>query len=74
MKPDTKTYEAAMKLLTPEMKPILDWLEAERSEVMELMSTAKAENMQVMQGQAQGLKRILEVIRMSRDILEKSKG
>ena len=71
MKPTTQVYEAAAKLQSVEMKPFLDWLEAERAETLELGSMAKLDVVQIVQGQAQGLKRVLDVIRMSRDILEK---
>jgi len=58
---------------SPEMRPFLDWIEAERGETLELLSLAKPDIMQIMQGQAQGIKRILEVVRTSRDVLEKRK-
>ena len=73
MKPTNQVYEAALKMQSPEMRPFLEWLEAERAETLELLSTARPEMSQVMQGQAQGLKRVLEVIRVSRDILEQQK-
>lgn len=72
MKPNNQTYEAAMKLMAPEMRPFLEWLEAERVETLELMSTARPEIVQVLQGQVQALKRILDTIKSSRDVLEKS--
>lgn len=70
MKPSAQVYEAAMKLQAPEMRAFLEWLEAERAELLELGSIAKPDIVQVVQGQAQGLKKVLDVIRMSRDILE----
>jgi hypothetical protein len=74
MKPTNQVYEAAMKLLSPEMKPFLEWLEAERMEALELGSMAKLDVVQVVQGQAQGYKRVLDVVKMSRDMLEKTRA
>lgn len=71
MKPSNQVYEAAHKMLSPELKPFLEWIEAERAETLELLSVAKPEIAQVMQGQTQSMKRILEVIRVSREMLEK---
>ncbi len=71
MKPSTQVYEAAMKMLSPEMRPFLEWIEAERTEALELGSMAKPDVVQVIQGQAQALKRVLEVVRVSREVLEK---
>lgn len=73
MKPSDQVYEAATKMLSPEMSTFLVWLEVERMETLELLSTAKPEIAQVVQGQAQALKRILDVIKTSREMLDKKK-
>lgn len=72
MKPTRHTFESALKLQSPDMAPFYDWLHAERVEILELLTTAPEESLQRMQGHAQCLAKILNLIDGSRDMLEKT--
>ena len=68
---EPRVYEAAVKLQSPELKAFYDWLQSERSSVLEMLSTAKPELIGVLQGEAQRLKKILDLIETARAVIDK---
>ena len=73
MRPSTQVLEAAAKLQSTETKAFVEWMEEERDETLEHMSVAKPEIISILQGKAQALKQILDLVKTSRDVLEKTR-
>lgn len=74
MKLDRQLYEAANKLRAPEFVPLVQYLRDERAGVLEMLSAGQAGNLQVLQGHAQRLKQILDLIDDAHKVLEKKEG
>jgi hypothetical protein len=74
MKLDRQLYEAANRLRAPEFAPLVQHLRDERAQVLETLSAAKLDNLQVLQGRSQELKRILDLIDDAHKVLEKKEG
>lgn len=74
MRPDEKVFEAAAKLQSAEMSPLLDWLKWEHRDVVDRMAFANLATVQVEQGRAQQLNRILDLIKSSQDVLDKKRA
>ena len=58
-------------LRAPEFAPLLNYLEAQRTETLEALSEAGDENYQGLQGEARVLKRLIESIQNSEQLLAK---
>lgn len=74
MRPDKKVYEAALKMRSPEMAPLLDWLRGEFQETLEKLVTAPKENVPVLQGEGRKLKEILDLVEGAPAALDKKPG
>lgn len=71
MKPDNQVYEAAVKLRNDEMKPFVEWLRAEREAAKEFLTTAPEAIVSAVQGKAQFIAVVLELIEDAPAILDK---
>lgn len=71
MRPDNHVFEAAAKLQSTELAAFYEWLKSDRLEVLELLSVAKPEMVGVLQGEAQRLGKIIDLIETSRGVLDK---
>ncbi len=69
-----QVHEAAHRMRSPEMKPLLDWLREERSAVLELLTLAKPESLQILQGEARRIKTILDLVDGAQAVLTKMEG
>ena len=62
MKITRQILEAAMRMRTAEMIPLTNYLREERREIMEKLTTAPADQVQVLQGEARRLGAVLDLI------------
>jgi len=56
------------------MAPLVDWLRKERSDVLEMLTTFKPDGLQVLQGRAQQLADLLDLIERADKELVKLEG
>ena len=74
MKPDRQVYQAATHLRSQELVAFVAWLEAGREEIKEYLTTAQDGNTANLQGRAQMIKEILDLIETAPAMLEKKPG
>jgi len=74
MRIDKRVLQAASRMRSPEMAPLVDWLRKERSDVLEMLTTFKPDGLQVLQGRAQQLADLLDLIERADKELVKLEG
>jgi hypothetical protein len=72
MKLTRQILEAARHMRTAEMTPLVDYLREERQEILEQLSTVPTANAQVLQGRAQSLKSILDLVDGATKLIDKT--
>ena len=63
--------ESALRMRGTEMIPLMNYLREERREVLERLSMAPTEQLQVLQGEARSLAKILDLIDGASELIEK---
>jgi len=71
MKPSRHVYEAALRLRGSDLAPFVNWIKSEREEVIELLTTAPVSSLPILQGRAQCLGSILDLIDTAPAVLDK---
>ena len=74
MKINRQVYEAALRLQSPEMVPFLNWIRTERQGILEKLTTAPAEVLPILQGEARQLGAILNLVESARVELDRNEG
>lgn len=69
MKADRKVVEAAARMNTLELAPFVVYLRETRAEYLELLTTAPESHLLILQGKAQAVTQILDVIDTALDKL-----
>lgn len=67
-------YECARRLCGPEFKPFTQWLASELADVTDRLIAAPDTHVARLQGDALRIKRILDLIGSSSDVLNKLEG
>jgi len=71
---ETRVYEAASKLQSPELKAFYDWLVAEKAATVERLILAESNLAPVLQGEARRLNTILNLIETAQSVLDKKRA
>lgn len=66
-----QVLESALRMRGAEMIPLMSYLREGRREILEQLSMAPAGNTQILQGRAQELKKILDLIDEASALIEK---
>lgn len=74
MNPSRQALEAAMKLRAPELKPFVEWLKADRAELMEHLAVAPRDRVETIQGKVQALQTVLTLIETASAQVDKLEG
>ena len=72
--PSIAVLKAVLVLKSPELAPFTGWLRQELGVTLELLTTAPESNLQVLQGKAQVLASILNLIETAPAVLNKLEG